>query len=450
MKCSVAFLLVAAAFVAPLHAQLLPGAPAATTTQSLDRIVAVANDDIILQSELDEAVHSVQQQYAAHPDQLPPADILRKQVLQRLIMMRLQVQKALDQGIHVSEADVDAAVDGVAKQNNITADQLRAEIERTGSFAQFRQQLADQLMVQRLHTSVVHDSVSVTDSEVDNLLNSPTYKAGEVHIGHIQISIPSGADAAAIHASQVKAEQAETAIKGGMDFNAAAIRYSDAPDALDGGDLGWMRLDELPAAFADAVTTMQPGQVSPPMRGPTGFHIIKLFGQRQPSKQVVTDFHARQILIAPSELLSSAQAEQKAQDLYTRIVDKHEDFAKLAKADSTDYTTANLGGDMGWLQPQAMDPVIAQHLQAMKDGDVSKPFQASDGWHVVQRLGARESDVTEEVARNQARQAIGNRKSEEAYEDYLRELRANAYIKILVPSLSDTTAEAPSTASRGE
>ncbi len=450
MKFSVVFLMAAVAFVAPLHAQLLPGAPAATTTHSLDRIVAVANDDIILQSELDEAVQSVQQQYAAHPDQLPPADILRKQVLQRLIMMRLQVQKALDQGIHVSEADVDAAVGGVAKQNNISADQLRAEIERTGSFAQFRQQLADQLMVQRLHTSVVHDSVSVTDSEVDNLLNSPTYKAGEVHIGHIQISIPSGADAAAIRASQQKAEQAEAAIKGGMDFNAAAIRYSDATDALDGGDLGWTRLDELPAAFADAVANMQPGQVSPPMRGPTGFHIIKLFGQRQPGKQVVTEFHARQILIAPSELVSSAQAEQKAQGLYQRIVDKHEDFAKLAKADSTDYTTANLGGDMGWFQPQAVDPAITQQLQAMKDGDVSKPFQTSAGWHVVQRLGTRESDVTEEVSRNQARQSIGNRKAEEAYEDYLRELRANAYIKILVPSLSDTTAEAPNTASRGE
>lgn len=443
MKRSVAFFLVAVAIVGSAHAQLLQGA--APGEQPLDRIVAVANDDIILQSELNEAVQSVQQQYAAHPDQLPPVDVLRKQVLQRLIMMRLQVQKAVDQGIHVSEADVDDAVAGVAKQNKMTPDQLRAEIERNGSFAQFRQQLAEQLMVQRLHTSVVHDTVSVTDSEVNNLLQSPTYKAGEVHIGHIQVSVPSGADAATIHASQVKAEQAETAIKGGMDFNAAAIRYSDAPDALDGGDLGWMRLDELPAAFADAVTDMQPGQVSPPLRGPTGFHIIKLFGRRQPSKQVVTEFHARQILIAPSELVTSAQAEQKAQNLYDKIENKHADFAKLAKVDSNDYTTANAGGDMGWFQPQTSDPIIVQHLQAMKDNEVSKPFQTKEGWHVLQRLGARQSDITEEVARDQARQAIGNRKSEEGYEDYLRELRANAYVKILVPALSDAAEEKPGT-----
>ena len=444
MKRSVALFLVAVAIIGPARAQMLQGA--APAEQSLDRIVAVANDDVILQSELNEAVQSVQQQYAAHPDQLPPVDVLRKQVLQRLIMMRLQVQKAVDQGIHISEADVDAAVAGVAKQNNITPDQLRAQIERTGgSFAQFRQQLAEQLMVQRLHASVVHDTVSVTDSEVDNLLQSPTYKAGEVHIGHIQVSVPSGADAAAIHASQVKAEQAETAIKGGMDFNAAAIRYSDAPDALDGGDLGWMRLDELPVAFADAVADMQPGQVSPPLRGPTGFHIIKLFGKRQPSKQVVTEFHARQILITPTELVTPAQAEQKAESVYEKIVNKHADFAKLAKADSTDYTTANAGGDMGWFQPQASDPGIVQHLQAMKDDEVSKPFQTKDGWVVLQRLGARQSDVTEEVARDQARQAIGNRKSEEGYEDYLRELRANAYVKILVPALSDVAEKAPTT-----
>jgi len=448
MKRSVAFFLVAAAIAGTAHAQLLqnaaPARGAAPAEQPLDRIVAVANDDVILQSELNEAVQSVQQQYAAHPDQLPPVDVLRKQVLQRLIMMRLQVQKAVDQGIHVSEADVDAAVDGVARQNNITSDQLRAEIERTGSFAQFRDQLADQLMVQRLHTSVVHDSVSVTDSEVDNLLQSPTYKAGEVHIGHIQISIPSGADAAAIRASQAKAEQAETAIKGGMDFNAAAIRYSDAPDALDGGDLGWARLDELPAAFTDAIANMKAGDVSPPLHGPTAFHIIKLFGRRQPSNQIVTEFHARQILVKPSELVTPAQAQQKAENLYDRIVDKHEDFAKLAKSDSDDYTTANAGGDMGWFQPQASDAAIAQQLNAMKDDEVSKPFQTQDGWHIVQRLGVRQSDVTEEVARDQARQAIGNRKAEEAYEDYLRELRSNAYIKILVPELAESTPETPS------
>jgi peptidyl-prolyl cis-trans isomerase SurA len=437
MKRSIALFLIAGAITFSAHAQLLT--PAAPASQPLDRIVAVANDDVILQSELTGAVHSVQQQYAGHPEQLPPPDVLQKQVLDRLILMRLQVQKALEQGIHVSDADVDQAVNVVAQQNKITPEQLRAEVERTGSFAEFRQQLADQVTVQRLHESVVHDSVSVTDSEIDNLLQSPTYKAGEVHLGHIQISIPGGADAAAIQASQAKAEQAETAIKGGMDFNAAAIRYSDAPNALDGGDLGWRRLDEVPPAFADAVANMQAGDVSPPLRGPTGFHILKLFGQRQPGRQMVTEFHARQILIKPSELVTPAQAEQKARDLYDRIVNKHEDFAKLAKANSKDDTTANVGGDMDWFQQNAWGSVIGRALVELKDNEVSQPLQTEAGWHIIQRLGTRQSDLTDEIARNQARQSIGNRKAEQAYDDFLRDLRANAYIKILLPGLQDAS-----------
>ncbi len=439
MKRSIALFLIAGAITCSAHAQLLT--PAAAADQPLDRIVAVANDEVILQSELNDAVRSVQQQYAANPEQLPPADVLRKQVLDRLILMRLQVQKAQDQGIHISDADVNQAVNTVAQQNKITVAQLQAEVERTGSFVQFRQQLADQITVQRLHESVVHDSVSVTDSEIDNLLQSPTYKAGEVHLGHIQISIPGGADAAAIQASQAKAEQAEAAIKGGMDFNAAAIRYSDAADALDGGDLGWRRLDDVPPAFAAAVTSMKAGDVSPPLRGPTGFHILKLFEQRQPDRQVVTEFHARQILIKPSELVTPAQAEQKAKDLYNQIVIKHEDFAKLAKENSKDDTTANVGGDMGWFQQQAWGAAVAGQLDALKDNEVSQPFQTDAGWHLLQRLGTRQSDLTDEIARGQARQSIGNRKAEQAYEDYLRELRANAYVKILVPELQNTNSQ---------
>ncbi|MEW9572213.1 peptidylprolyl isomerase [Rhodanobacter sp. Si-c] len=428
----------------PAQAQLLPNASTnaapAGQVQSLDRIVAVVNEDVILQSELDNAVRSIQQQYASQPGQLPPLDVLQKQVLDRLILMRLQLQKADDQGVHVSDSDVDQAVAQVAQQNKMSPDQLRTEVERTGQdFASFRQQLADQLTVQQLHQSVVHDSVSVTDSEIDNLLASPSYKAGEVHLAHIQISIPGGADAAAIQAAATKAEQAINAIKGGMDFNAAAIRYSDAPDALDGGDLGWRRMDEIPPAFADTVANMKPGDVSPALRGPTGFHIIKLVGQRAPSKQIVTEYHARQILLKPSELMTPEQAQQKAQELYDQIVNKHADFAKLAKDNSKDDTTANLGGDMGWFAQQAWGGAIAQQLGQLKENQVSQPFQTGNGWDILQLLGTRQSDLTTQMERDQARQAIGNRKAEQAYDDFLRDLRANAYISVLVPALRDDT-----------
>jgi peptidyl-prolyl cis-trans isomerase SurA len=434
MKQLIASFLLALAIMSSAHAQLLtPDAPA---SQALDRIVAVVNDDVVLQSDLNDAVRSVQQQYVGHAEQLPPMNVLQQQVLNRLVLMRLQIQKAQDQGITVSDADIDQAVAGVAQQNKLTPEQLRAEVERSGaSFAAFRQQLGEQITVQRLHQSVVQSSVSVTDSEIDNLLSSPSYKAGEVHLAHIQISIPSGADAAAIQASQAKAEQALAAIKGGMDFNAAAIRYSDASDALDGGDLGWRRMDEVPAAFADTLESMKPGDVSPALRGPTGFHILKLIGQRQTNRKMVTEFHARQILIKPSELVTPAQAEQKARDLYNRLVNKHEDFATLAKENSKDDTTANLGGDMGWSQQDAWGSTIASQLNALKDNQVSPPFQSQMGWHILQRLGTRQSDLTDEIARNQARQAIGNRKSEQVYDDFLRDLRSSAYINILVPEL---------------
>lgn len=430
-------LAIATATALPAHAQLLPQA-AAGGNQPLDRIVAVVDEGVILQSELNEAVRSVQQQYANNPGQLPPMDVLRRQVLDRLILMKLQVQRADDQGIRVSDADVDQAVAAVAQQNHMSPEQLRAAVESEGnSFAAFRRQLGDQLLVQRLHDSVVHDQVTITDSEINNMLASPTYKAGEVHLAHIQVGLPAGATAADIKAAQDKAEQATNAIKGGMDFHAAAIRYSDAQDALEGGDLGWRRVDEIPPAFADAVSNMKAGDVTPAMRGPTGFHILKLIEQRQPSRQMVQEFHARQILIKPSELVTPEQAHQKADDLYNRIVNKHEDFAKLAKEYSKDDTTANNGGDMGWFLQGDWGSLVGQHLAQLKDDQVAQPFQSEIGWHILERLGTRQTDRTEEMERNQARQAIGNRKAEQAYDDYLREMRSSAYVNVLVPELRD-------------
>jgi len=204
-------------------------------------------------------------------------------------------------------------------------------------------------------------------------------------------------------------------------------------------------MDAIPPAFVDTIAAMKPGDVSPALRGPTGFNIIKLIGQREPSRQVVTEYHARQILIKPSELISPEQAQQKAQDIYNRIVNKHQDFAAIAKKDSADPTTANAGGDMGWFKQQDWGSTIAQQLDALKDNQVSQPFQSEAGWHIIERLGTRQSDVTDETARNEARQAIGNRKSEQVYDDYLRDMRSGAYISILVPELRSANDQAAST-----
>ncbi len=446
MKQILAYSLLAASFLAAVpsaHAQLMPSAQPTPGNMSvgngsLDRIVAVVEEDVILQSELDEAINAIVRQYASNPGQLPPKDVLARQVLDRLILMRLQVQRANDQGIRVSDQDIDQAAGNVAQQNKMSLDQLRAAVEQDGfSYAAFRQQLSDQLIAQKLHESVVRDEVTVTDAEVNNLLASPTYKAGEVHLAHIQISTPAGGGANDIAQAQAKAEEAIKAIKGGMDFNAAAIRFSDAPDALDGGDLGWRRLDEVPPAFADAVATLKPGETTAALRGPTGFHILKLVDTRQPGRQIVTEYHARQILIKPSEIVTPEQAEKKAQDLYTRIVDKKEDFAKLAKDESKDTTTANNGGDMGWFAKDAWGQAIGAQIDQLKDNEVSHPIQTDAGWIVLQRLGSRQSDLTDQLQRDQARQAIGNRKADEAYENYLRELRSTSFVDIRVPELKD-------------
>jgi len=446
MKQILAYSLLAASLMVAMpsaHAQLMPSAqpqPGNMTVGngSLDRIVAVVEEDVILQSELDTAITAIVKQYAANPGQLPPKDVLARQVLDRLVLMKLQVQRANDQNIHVSDQDIDQAAGNIAQQNKMSLDQLRAAVEQDGTgYAAFRQQLSDQIIAQKLHESVVRDQVTVTDAEVNNLLASPTYKAGEIHLAHIQISTPADASASDIAAAQTKADEAMKAIKGGMDFNAAAIRYSDAPDALDGGDLGWRRLDEIPPQFADTVGALKAGETTAALKGPTGFHILKLMETRQPGRQIVTEFHARQILIKPSEIVTPEQAEKKAQDLYTRLVDKKEDFSKLAKDESKDNTTANNGGDMGWFAKDAWGQAIGAQIDQLKDNEVSHPIQTDAGWIVLQRLGSRQSDLTDQLQRDQARQAIGNRKADQAYEDYLRELRSTSFVDIRVPELKD-------------
>lgn len=422
------------------HAQFLPGnAPGQPADDGMiDRIVAVVEEDVILQSDLDQAMQSVQQQYASNPEQLPPHDVLERQVLNRLVLMKLQVQRAQEQGVRVSQNDVSNAIGNIASGNHMTPDQLRQAVtQQGGSFAAFQQNVAEQVLVQKLRDQVVQSSVQVTDAEIDNMLKDPSFNAGRVHLAHIEINLPQGAGPDDIEQAKSKADKAEQAIKSGMDFSAAAIRYSEAQDALDGGDLGWRGMNEIPPGFADLVTKMQPGEVTPPLRGPTGFHILKLIERQNNDRDVVTEYHARQILIKPSELVSAEQARQKAEDLYKKLTAKPKDFAKLAKENSDDDTSANIGGDLGWFQLEDHGEAVANALRGLKEGQVSEPFQTPAGWDIVMLEGQRESDVTDEMQRQRARMAIGNRKAQQAYEDFLRELRSSSFVDIRIPSLRD-------------
>jgi peptidyl-prolyl cis-trans isomerase SurA len=421
---AVACFLLAVLGASAARAQMLAKEP-------LDRIVAVAEDDVILQSELDGAVANVLAQYRANPQQLPPRDVLERQVLESLIMLRLQVARAKDTGIRVSDTDVDQAVQRVAANNKIDVNQLRASLNQQGtSYDDFRKNLRDQLVVQRMQQRVVQGQANVSDGEIDILLASNSLKSGEVHLQHILIGLPNGANAAQIQAAKDKAESVKKELDGGMDFTAAAIRYSSAQDALQGGDLGWRRFDEVPEAFAELVEGMQLGQVSQALRGPSGFHIVKLIDKRGDSKQVVTEYHARHILIKTGELAGSEEALKAANDIRRRIVDSHEDFAAVAKHDSQDPTSAGNGGDLGWFPIDQYGTRVAEVVSTLKDGETSQPFQTDAGWHVLQRLGTRQQDRTAEMKRDQAREVIRNRKAEDEYENFLRQLRSESFVEV--------------------
>lgn len=422
-------------------------AQALQPAQPLDRIVAVADDSVILQSELDAAVANVLNQYRANPQQLPPRDVLERQVLESLIMLRLQVARAKDTGIRVNDSEIDQAVQRVAESNKMTVDQLRASLaSQNMSYADFRDHLRDQLLVQRLQQRVVQGQSNVSDSEIDILLASNSLKSGQVHLQHILIGLPNGADASQIAAARAKADEVKAKIDGGMDFTTAAIQYSSAQDALQGGDLGWRGYDEVPEAFANLVEGMKPGEVSQPLRGPSGFHIVKLVDKRTDGKQVVTEYHARHILIKVNELTSSDQAKKTIEDIRNRIVNGHEDFATLAKKDSQDPSTASAGGDMGWFPIDQYGSSVATALTSLKDGEVSQPFLSDLGWHILQLEGTRQQDRSKEMKREQAREVIRNRKAEQAYEDFLRQVRSEAYVEIRLPgaeSRSDPDKSAP-------
>jgi peptidyl-prolyl cis-trans isomerase SurA len=325
----------------------------------------------------------------------------------------------------------------IAQQNNLQVGQLRQAIESQGmSWEQFRQNVYEESLIRQLRQRIVQSRVQISDTEIDLMLKAGGAQRGELDLGHIQITLPDGATPEQIAAAQAKAEDVSRQIQGGMDFAAAAIRYSDAPNALEGGNLGWRGYDELPPAFTEIAERLEPGQTAAPIRGPNGFHIVKLIGKRAAGAELVTEYHARHILIRTSEIVSDAQAQKTINELRERIL-AGDDFAKLAREYSNDTNTANLGGDMGWFPLNAWGSKVAEAVQTTPEGQISAPFKSDAGWHVLELLGTRTEDKTAEADREKARQTLGNRKAEEEYESFLRQIRAEAYIEIRLPGAAN-------------
>ena len=427
----------------------LAGAPlqAQSTLQPIDRIAAVVNEDVILRSELNRAVANISAQYAGRENQLPPRAVLEKQVLERLVLVKLQVARAQDTGVRVADPEIDQAIAGIASQNRVTPEQLREQVVSDGTpYNVFRESIRDELLTQRLRQRFAQGRISVSEAEIDAALAVQQNAGAQLHLAHILVAMPEGATPEQIATAQKKIEGVKALLdKGEMDFAAAAVRYSDSPNALEGGDLGWRSSDEIPSAFAALIRDMKPGQVSAPLRGPSGFQLLKLVETRdaaQGDARMVTEIQARHILIRINDTASDAQAKAKADTLAARIAGGA-DFAQLARDESQDPNSQGKGGDLGWFTQEAFGPDFGGQVAALQDNQVSPPFRTDAGWHIVQRLGSRQSNATDQTRRAQVGETIGRRKLEDEWNRFLRELRGEAYVDLRTATADGTTDSTP-------
>ena len=413
-------------------------------SQPVDRIAAVVNEDVILRSELDRAIANIRTQYAGKEAQLPPADVLERQVMERLVLMRLQLARATDSGINASDEELERAVQGVAQQNSFTIDQLRQRITQDGMpFTEFRNNLRDEIVTQKLRQSFAQSRINVSEGEVDAAMATASATASQqFHLAHIVVSIPDGATPDQIAVAQKKVEGVQALImKGEMTFAAAAVRYSDSPNALEGGDLGWRSLNEIPPAFAQTIQQMQDGQVIGPIRGPSGFQLLQLVETRTQatgSDQQVPQFSARQILVKVDDKTDDAVAKSKADTLAARIAGGAE-FAKLAGESSDDAATKRRSGDLGWFGADTYGTDFGMQVAALSDGQSSAPFKTDAGWVIVQRIGSRQVAAADQNKRAQIRETIGRRKLEEEWNRYLREMRGEAFVDVRDAAGNSTT-----------
>jgi peptidyl-prolyl cis-trans isomerase SurA len=410
---------------------LLLGPPAAA--YELDRIVAVVNEDVIVQSELDQEIIIILAQLEDRGTRLPPRDVIERQVLERMINRRLQLQAAERLGIQVDDATLARAIGNIASKNNMTLQELRDTLESEGvSFAKFREDTRTQILLARLNAQEVINRITVTDQEVDGFLArnlGRLSERSEVHLQHILIATPEGASPEVIQRARDKAQDLVEQLRGGADFAETALIHSAGRQALEGGDLGWMKLSQVPTLAADAARTLEQGEISDPVRSASGFHIFRMAEYKGGDRQVITQTHARHILIKTNELVSDQDARTRLEQLRIRLIGG-EDFASIARSHSDDTASAIKGGDLAWLSPGDTVPIFEEELDALAPGEISEPFRSPFGWHLVQVLERRVYDNTEDMLKAKARDSIRERKADEATELWLRRLRDEAYVEI--------------------
>ncbi|HXR55943.1 MAG TPA: peptidylprolyl isomerase [Casimicrobiaceae bacterium] len=409
-----------------------PFARAAVHPVPLDRVLVVVNDEAITQWDMNEQRRILVSQMQASKITPPPPDVLDKQVLERLIVERAVLQYAKETGIRVDDTTVERTILRVAEENKLSPEEFRKVLEREGvPYANYREDIRRQITVQRVRDREVDSKVTVSDAEVDNYLATVASQAGgenEYQLSHIYVGVAEQAPPDQVEASRKRAEQALAEIKGGKDFAEVAAAYSSAPDATSGGDLGWRTRARLPSVFADVVQKMKPGEVSPVLRSTSGFHVVKLVNERSRNTPTVVDqTHARHILIKVNEQTSEADAKAKIDRLRERLVAGAK-FEDIARANSEDTSSAK-GGDLGWLSAGDTVPDFEHAMDRLAVNEISQPVRTPFGWHLIQVLERRKEDVTLQRRRDEARKAIRQRKSDEQFEEFVRQLRDRTYVE---------------------
>ena len=399
----------------------------------MDRIIAIVDQSVITEQELLDRMRTVSTQLEKQGTELPPQNILQKQILERLIVDSLQLQLAAQTGLKVDDTQLDKTIERIAAQNKMSMDEFKAAIEKDGiSMRKFREDIRSEITIARLREREVDNRLNVSEGEIDNYLTTQANRGeeqDEFEISHILIRTPEDSSPEDLQKAKTKTEDALKQLADGASFAQVSAALSDAPNALEGGAMGWKNGGQLPALFLQSLKNMQAGEVSPPIRSPNGFHILKLTNRRGGnSSLVISQTHARHILIKLSEVVSEKDGKRKM-DVIKERLDNGAKFEELARQFSEDGS-ANNGGDLGWVNPGDTVPPFEKAMNALGLGEISEPILSPFGWHVIQVLERRQQDMTKEASRLKARQEIRTRKSEEAYQDWLRELRDRAFVEL--------------------
>lgn len=405
-------------------------AQTAGATMAVDSIVAVVDEDVILRSELERAVNNIKSQYAKQAGQLPPEAILEKQVLERLIIQRLQVNRAKEIGIRVSDAELNQAIQSIATSNKMTLEQFQGRLREEGlEYDDYRNNVRDELLQQRLRQSYVQSRVQVSENEVDQVVTSMQAAGPEILLANLLVAMPESPTTEQVATAKRKIDGIrDLVVKGQMTFKAAAIRYSDAQNALDGGEIGWRTANSIPPQFTAMISEMKAGDVSQPVRGPSGYQLIQVVDVRDQKNNVVDEYRAQAILIDPMVVGGNEVARQRAEEILGRIA-KGEDMGKLAKEFSSKDLNADTGGILDWFTQNQWGAQVGSQIVLLKDGEISPVLQTEAGYLIIKRIAKRSQDANAENKRRQARETIGQRKSEEEYERFLRQLRSEAFVE---------------------